>query len=288
MRWWVAGCALLAVAGRASAQEADAPRAGSPSNATTTVSPFTVAQAVDAPAAPSSGVDLSLGTSYASGDFGAATDTEISNTAFGVRYFTGNVRLSASIPYMWVRSNGRIFTGIDSTPVVVAPGTGRRLTSKGLGDLTLGGSYAVPGSVSGFELELSGRVKVPTAGRSSGLSSGKTDASIGAQVTRAIGRFAPYASFTYRWLGRPDDIDVRNGFAASAGGSVLIGERTVVLGSYHFAQAASRYIPDSHELFLGASRRLGEGKYRLTAFVTGGLSKGAAGVSGGLSGSVTL
>lgn len=266
---------------------------GTPSNATATVSPATVAEAVTRPdvtAGDEPPFALSLGTSFASGDFGSGQHSRMVSTALGARYAIGTFRVSASIPYLNIRSRGVIFSGIDSTPVVAAgsrPGA-PRLTSDGIGDLTLGAAYTLPESEAAPEIEFSGRIKLPTARDSDHLSSGKTDYSAGVQVTKTFGRVAPFVSATYRVFGDPAIVNLKNGFAASAGLSSAIGERTVALLSYHYAQAASRLIHDSHELFAGISTGLPHSKLRLTGFVTAGISSGAAAESGGLSLSVSF
>lgn len=259
----------------------------SPSEGTATVSPFTAAASVD-PTNTSSIVELSLGTSLATGDFGSSSDTSIWSTAMGARATLGNVRLSASIPYMRLRSNATIFTGIDSTPIVVATGEGRNRTNEGFGDITLGASYTLQHDPGDIEIEVASRVKLPSASGGSGLSSGKTDYSLGLQATKAINNIAPFASLTYRFLGDPNGFDLRNGLAASVGGSAVVSRRTVLLASYHYARAASRFVNDAHELFLGFSRELPGQRLRLTGFGTAGLSSGAAAGSGGLAVSLSL
>ena len=281
------GMMALIIDNPALAQQA--PTTGSPSNGTATVSPTTASDALGRPALPAPSLDLSLGTSIASGDFGGPTRSDIWSTSFGARYATaGGLRLSMSIPYMRIRSNGTVFTGIDSTPVIVAPSVaGPRRTARGFGDLTLGASYTVEAPAS-VELELSGRVKVPTATDSSGLSSGKVDYSVGAQLSKAFGRVAPFVSTTYRVFGDPRGFDLRDGIAISAGASVIVDDRTVLLMSYHFSQAATRLVSDAQELFAGASTQLGQSRLRLTGFATAGLSNGAPGLSGGVAVSMTL
>jgi hypothetical protein len=226
---------------------------------------------------------LSLGSLFSQGDFGVDADTTVQAYAVGARLRSGAWRLSASLPWMRIRSNATLFTGIDSTPVLVAPGTketGR--TSSGFGDLTIGAAYTFEPGVSAIELELSGRTKLNTTDRSSGLSSGKNDYSFGAQVTRSTGRLAPFASATYRILGDPQAFRLRDGLAASAGVSASIGPRTLVLTSYHYAQAATRLVDDSHEIFAGASTAVGSSSFRLTGFGTAGLSNGASSLSAGV------
>jgi hypothetical protein len=261
---------------------------GSPSNATATVSPTTIAQALSRQDDSGSGGDVSFGLSYgtsiASGDFGTSQGSRLISSAIGARLAIGTLRLSTSIPYLSIRSRGVIFSGIDSTPVIASGGTpGRKRTSDGLGDITFGAAYTVESDGTRPEIEFSGRVKVPSATKASGLSTGKTDYSAGVQVTRLIGRVAPFVSGTYRIFGDPSSIDLRDGFAGSTGAAVMLSERSTALFSYHYARGASRLVRDSHELFAGASGRLGGSNLRLTSFLTKGLSSGAASVSGGLS-----
>jgi hypothetical protein len=284
MKYYLIGCIGVAIChAQATAQtmNAAASSTGSPSGVAATVSPVTVAQAIDRFSAPFRSISLSLGTSYASGDFGTDANAQIWNTSVGVRYATGPLRITASIPYMRIRSNGAVFTGIDSTPIVVASPRNGRIKSDGLGDLTLGASYTRPmdGAV---ELEFSGRIKFATASRASGLSSGKTDYAGAVQISKIVGRFAPFVSGGYRVLGDPSSFDLRNGVSASIGSSMSLNDKTVMLASYHFAQTASHLVQDSHELFAGASRRVGTGNVLLTGFATAGLSSGASAISAGL------
>mgnify|MGYP004521473795 CR=1 FL=1 len=227
---------------------------------------------------------LSLGTSIAGGDFGTSQNSQLVSTALGARLSLGTLRLSASLPYLSVRSTGLIYSGIDSTPVIVAGGRpGRRQHLDGLGDLTLGGAYTISSAGGGPEVELSGRVKLPTSKRSDQLSTQKTDYSVGAQVTQTIGRFAPFVAGSYRFFGDPAVINLKNGAAFSAGSAVVLGRSATALLSYHYARKASALVKDAHELFAGASTRIGETQLRLTGFVTAGVSSGAASKSGGLS-----
>ena len=131
-------------------------------------------------------------------------------------------------------------------------------------------------------------MKLPTASAGSTLSTGKTDVSAGVQLTKTFGRVAPFVSATYRVFGDPAIIDLKNGFAASAGTSIGLGKRTVTLFSYHYAAAATALVRDSHELFAGLSTGLPGSRVRVTGFATAGLSSGAAASSGGISLSLDL
>lgn len=255
----------------------------SPSSATSTVSASSVPQAMERLDESESVADVSLGSLYAEGDFGARSKTTIWSAALGARVRLGDWKLSASLPWMRIRSRSTFFTGIDSTPVLVAPDTSpTKRTADGLGDLTLGAAYTIAPSGSAIEVELSARAKLNTASDGSRLSSGKNDYSVGADVSLPVGPVIPFASFTYRFLGDTALYRLRDGPAASAGASYAIDTDSFVLASYHYARAATRFVGDSHELFAGASTRLRGTPLRLTGFATAGLSRGAADASAGI------
>ena len=209
------------------------PRPLSPSTGTSDVSPSVVPQSMERMEPAQSVAELSLGSLYASGDYGTDSTTSIWTTALGARLRLGGLRFTASLPYMRIRSRSTVFTGIDSTPVLVAPDTSlEKKTTRGFGDLTLGASYTIDPSGSAYELELSGRAKIATATADSRLSSGANDYAFGAELSRTAGRFGPFVSATYRFLGDSAAYQLRDGFAASAGTSFSIGRSAFVLASY--------------------------------------------------------
>lgn len=261
----------------------------SPSSATSSVSAATVPQAMERLGNRDMTADISLGTLYGAGKFGTGSTTTIWSSALGARLRFDDLTLSASLPWMQIRSRSTVFTGIDATPVLVAPNTsaGRR-TARGFGDLTLGAAYTIAPVALPVEIELSGRAKINTASVRSRLSSGANDYAVGADVSLPMGTVTPFASFTYRFLGDTPLYRLRDGPAASAGASLALGTETFLLGSYHYARAATRQVDDAHELFAGISSRLAGTPMRLTGFTTAGLSDGAASLSGGIALSVGL
>lgn len=238
---------------------------------------------------PDSTFTGSFGVSGWSGDFGAPTNTDISSVITSVRYQNGGLRLSALIPRMRIESNGSFFAGIGGTPLFVAPEVrAPRRVRKGWGDLTLGASYLLSGGEQrGFDVDLTGRVKLPTASDGSELSTGKVDYSAGVEVSKTVGRFIPTASVTYRIFGDNKVWRFRNGFDVTAGASYIVAPSTAIVLNYEYVAASSRFIDDSHEVVLGASTPILP-RLRLTAYGSKGLSDGAADVSGGVSLALTF
>lgn len=254
----------------------------SPAGAGGSVSAFTVSQAMER---TPTGWSVSLGASGSTGDFGSAGNTTLWSVPLGLRYTRAGLRLSASLPYMRIRSDGVLFTGIDGSPLVVATSFAQQRTVRaGLGDLTLGASYLLlTKQTLGVDVDLTGRVKLPTASASSKLSTGKADFAGGTELSRVMGRVTPFASVTYRIFGDKAPWHIRNGFSASGGASVTMTAKTTLIVSYDYAEAATSVVENSHELFLGLSSPLPRSALRVTGFGTIGLSRGAPALSSGLS-----
>lgn len=214
---------------------------------------------------------VTTGVDFSSGDYGTGSDTDILVAPLSVRYKTGGLRLSATLPWLRIEGSSAI-VGDGSGGVVIDPNA-PRTTRSGLGDLSLGASYMIPEETLGFGLDLSARVKVPTASESKGLGTGKTDFTVGAEVSKTFGTVTPFASVGYRMPGDPKGIDLNNAWTASAGASVALG-RTILIASYDYRESTSPLSDNSQEVFGAASRPLND-RLNFTLYGTGGLSDGA-------------
>ncbi len=248
------------------------------------------AGAAYAQAAPAGPLTLGLGASDWNGDYGAPTNTNIAAVLATGLYRVDRLRLSASLPWMRISSDGAVYAGVDGTPLIVTPASSAvRRVREGVGDLTLGASYLVDTPKAwGVDLDAFARVKLPTAADSTGLSTGHADYSAGVQLTRPFGRFAPFVSVRYRDFGSSASLPLKDGVATSLGASYVFANHVTVVGSYDFAQRSSRFIADSHELTAAFTAPLPRSPVRLTGFAAAGLSSGAADVTSGLSLSLSL
>lgn len=218
-----------------------------------------------------SSISVTTGVDFSSGDYGTDSKTDILVVPFSVRYKTGNLRLSATLPWLRIEGSSAI-VGDGSGGVVVDPNA-PRTTRDGLGDVSLGAAYMIPEETLGFGLDLSARVKLPTASESKGLGTGKTDVSLGAEVSKTFGAITPFASVGYRMPGDPTGVNLNNAWNASAGASITMG-KTILIASYDYRESTSALSDDSHELFGAVSVPLNE-QLNFTLYGTGGLSDGA-------------
>ena len=222
------------------------------------------------------------GVDYSSGDYGTGVDTNILVVPVTARLTTGNFRLSATLP--WLRIDGaNVIGGGEGGPIVIDPNAPRTVR-KGIGDLSLGATYAIPEESLGFGLEFSGRVKLPTGSKSKGLSTGKTDFSASVEVSKTLGAVTPYAEVGYKWAGDPSYIDLNNTWFGSVGASVAFG-KSVLLAEYDYREATSPLSKDSQEIFGAFSTPVSK-HLDLTFYGSAGLSDGAPDY--GIGGMVTL
>lgn len=213
-------------------------------------------------------LSFTTGIDYSSGDYGTTVDTEILVVPVSARLKLGDVRFTASIP--WLSIDGANIVGGDGGPIVVDPAA-PRVKRDGIGDLTLGANHALPEDQLGFGLDLGARVKLPTA--ESGLGTGETDYSFSAELSKTLGNVTPFVSGGYRVLGDPAGIDLENAFFASAGASVLAG-KSVLLASYDYRQATTALTEDSQEIFGAFSTPISDA-LNFTLYGSAGLSDGA-------------
>lgn len=225
--------------------------------------------------ADTSSLSLSTGFSYSVGDFTAPQDTEVLIVPFSARYATGDLRFSATLPYVSIESLGIVFGGPEMGPIVIDPeAPGERRRRAGVGDLTLGAAYTLPAEATrDFLVDLSLRLKLPTSDEDKRLGTGETDVAVAVDVSYPIGRVIPFAMVGYRFLGDTEEFDLRDNWVTSVGGSVAVGD-LFVIASYDYTGAPTRFIDDAHELFAGLSGPLGE-RLSWTAFGTAGLSDGS-------------
>lgn len=219
-----------------------------------------------------SGVTVTTGVDWSRGDYGTPTDTDILIVPLSLRYKTGDVRFTATMPWLRIDGSSAIVGGSGNGGVVIDPNAPRSVRD-GFGDLTLGAAWAIPEERLGFGLDLSARVKLPTAKASRGLGTGKTDFAVGAEVSKTFGAITPFASVGYRMPGDPVGIDLHNAWNASAGASIALG-KSVLIGSYDYRESTSPFARDSEELFGAFSTPVSE-RLTFTLYGSAGLSQGA-------------
>jgi hypothetical protein len=237
----------------------------------------------------SSAVTVSSGFVFSSGKYGGTQNTDIQAALMSVSYSQSAFMFSAALPYISINSPSGGVIGGGGTLVGTDPNAGSGSTTRaGFGDLSLSATYSLPSTyLSGFDMDIMGQLKLPTADASKGLSTGKTDFGFSVDISRAVGNWLPFVTLGYQIPGQPDDYSLRNIFSFSGGGIVPIGEQAVVMISYDADISTgdddpdSSSIADSHQIFTAISYLFTDA-ITLTGFSEIGLSEGAPGFGAGL------
>ena len=231
-------------------------------------------------AAPAAAQEISgtISGGVSKGDYGSSRDTKISNVAIGAKWTSGDTSVAISLPYVNIHSPGVVFSGFDSTPLVMIPDLGgKSFTRDGIGDPTITASHIV--RTNAVDLTGTARVKIPVQSYND-ISTGEVDWSVSGEISKDFAGITPFAAIGYRWFGNPELWNVKDGFSGSAGVSVLAGPGAAAV-SYEFAESTSDFVGDSHEIVAVYDAPVGD-TFRLATYGTVGLSDGAKDLGVGL------
>jgi hypothetical protein len=238
------------------------------------VSPFAV---TSGPVHADDYVQFGLGVDYSSGDYGNAQDTEILAVPLSVKIKKGDFFVRASIPYLHIKGPGSVVAGDSGA---VPGGTPGAVTSNdGIGDLSLAAGYSLPVTERTF-LDLSGRVKVPTASESKNLGTGTTDVTVEAALTQQFGQFSISARGGRRFNGSSARFPLHDVWQAGVGAYYQAGDMTLGL-DYDWREASLSTASPRSELTGSLTYKL-TSQVRLQGYGYTGFTNGSPDAGGGL------
>lgn len=159
---------------------------------------------------------LGLGADYSTGKYGGTNATDVSYYSLSGRYERDRWTAKLTLPWLRITGPGTVVGG-DRPIVLDANGSATRVSVSGLGDMVGALTYtAFEGKA--LLVDVTGKVKFPTASTTDGLGTGKTDytAQLDAYYTVVSG-FTVFGGAGYRKFGDPAGIDFRNVLSANAG-----------------------------------------------------------------------
>ncbi|NQY96643.1 MAG: hypothetical protein HRT82_05740 [Henriciella sp.] len=225
---------------------------------------------------------ISTGAEFTTGDYGGGADTDVFYAPIALGLDSGEWSIRASIPYLELSGPG-VFLGEDLPLVrdVAAPVRMANEEISGFGDLSLRITKTTRLDAEGkWELDLTGRVKLPTADNMDGLGTGETDYAASADLIRNVGAWSWFAGGGYRVNGDPEGRDL-NDIAFGSLGAVRYTQAGSSWGvAYDYSQAASDGVDDAHELSTWLSFGL-TSDVRLQLYGLTGLSDGGPDYGGG-------
>lgn len=186
---------------------------------------------------PASRLYFGVGSSYSSGDYGAAQDTRFSSQPLTLGWSTNRWALQVSISHLHRRGPaGSVVVPGDGviSPTPTAPID----SASGWGDTWLSATryYLLDQYRSAVNLHLRGGIKLATGPRDKGLSTGEHDASLGAEITRFWGSIEGALATSYTVAGRAPGLALRN-FASGRAILRWTAREALVIGvGYHVGQ----------------------------------------------------
>lgn len=163
---------------------------------------------------------ISASANYETGKYGTDTTTDTLYLPVTLkRYFLDRGDISLTVPYISQTSSPEVIN-IGGTPSRIRQAPGPAVTSSGLGDIILRGSYYLltEDKETPFDLNFAGKIKIPTADDSRGLGTGEFDAGFGLEFAKSISSgFMGYFDIYYTAIGDPPGLDLDDRIVFDAG-----------------------------------------------------------------------
>lgn len=225
---------------------------------------------------------IGTGVDYSSGDYGDTSDTSILFIPVTGRVEYGRLTVKASVPYIRIEGPGNVVGGTDGG-IVVGPGGGGKTSQSGLGDIVVSGSYLFYPLSEGMPfMELTGKVKIPTADEDKGLGTGKVDYTIQGDLYQPFGAFTIFGGIGYRVRGEPAGFNLGNSFLASVGGAYKVSDIWSGGLMFDYREAATKTSDDRLELTPYVAIKPST-EWTLSLYASFGMSDASADTGGGLS-----
>jgi hypothetical protein len=237
---------------------------------------FAVAAAI--PAAAADGTTVSAGFDYSTGKYGGAESTDILYLPLVIRRESGPLILKLTVPEVQVRRPvvvpGAILVsqGDEGVPVSSTSGTTQTETVSGLGDTVAAASYNVYfDSATGWLIDVTAKAKFATGDQNKGLSTGKNDYALQADLYKNLGAASLIGGVGYKWMGKPAGSNYRNVAYASAGVACKVADDATAGFIADYRGSVVPDTPSQRELTLYFARHL-DRNWRLQGYLVAGMS----------------
>lgn len=175
---------------------------------------------------------ISASANYETGDYGTDSRSETWYMPVTIKRYFLVGEISMTIPY--VQTSGAGVTTIDGNVFQISTG-GPQVTNSGFGDIVLRGSYYLlsEGKSVPFDLNLTGKLKVPTADDSKGLGTGEFDTGVGLEFAKTLpDGFTGYLDIYYTAIGDPPGVELEDRVSFDIGFSRALAPRWTVSAFY--------------------------------------------------------
>jgi hypothetical protein len=223
------------------------------------------------------------GFDFSSGHYGATKPTEILYLPVTLKAAKGPWTLRADVSWLHITGPALLLDAATADPSLGIRTSG---SASGPGDIHLYGTYSLESLYDqGLFIDLTARVKIPTASFAKGLGTGAWDEGAQIDVAKTFGDFMPFAQLGYRFTGSPAGYQLRNIVYGSVGVQYTWTTSTAVGVSYDVRQAALRTAHTPQEATAYINYKLGP-HWSVNVYGVAGFSQNSPDAGGG--GMVTL
>ncbi len=221
---------------------------------------------------------LGIGADYTRGTYGGTHETTTFSIPFTARYESGRWTYKLTVPWLEVTGPANFVPGFGNTDTSGKPhrrnfaGT---TTESGIGDTVGSVTYNLWYDEDAEQgIDLTGRVKLPTADAGKGLGTGSTDFSAQVDVYRTFNRTTLFADVGYYWFGHSDYVALENAVNYGIGASQKLNDEDSLGISLDGRQKASVGGAPQRELTLFWNRRM-DRDTRFQAYTLFGFANGS-------------
>ena len=227
---------------------------------------------VSSPCIAADRTTLSMGADYSTGDYGSETDTRIWYLPVSIKLEQTAFIYKLTIPYLQITGPGNI-VGADANP---GGGSGQEVTTEsGPGDIIAAISYSLfPYQPGELFVELTGKVKFPTADETKLLGTGEYDYSLQTDLFYTSGMVGIFGTLGYKIYGDPPGINYQNIYYYSLGVNYRHKRQFSSGLIYDVKEAATTSGTDQQELTPFISIKL-DSKKKMLFYLVKGLSDGS-------------
>lgn len=222
---------------------------------------------------------VSTGFDYSSGRYGEAAHSEMLTVPFGVKYEASPWTLRLTIPYVEVQGPSNVVAS-GGDPITLQRAGATHRVARGMGDVVLGGAWTAF-QQDGWLLDLGGKVKFATGNASQGLSTGKNDYSLQADVYRKLGIGTVFATLGKRKMGDPEGVNLADPAYGTLGWSMPLAVGMSGGATYDYRQKLQPSGAPVRELTVFVTHRFDEA-WKIQGYVVSGYSPASPDLGGGL------
>ena len=190
------------------------------------------------PVRADSGTELSVGAEHSWGKYGSVDETDSWYYPVTLRHWQERWTWGMTLPYMRISGPAAV-VGSLGNQIVFTPNTGMvRKTTSGMGDIEASATYlALNDGESGWQGNVTTKLKLPTGDASAGLGTGSRDYAVEGTLQRSVGAVTAFGNSGWRHMGNAGTTVLNNVWYMTLGANYALLTDVRVGGAWSYRQA---------------------------------------------------